>query len=152
MLGLVIAQLSVKAQTKADAEQSAVKQTLINLYHGEANADMKAIRSNCTRDFLMLQDSMVWDIDLLAKKLLTQAPGSVAKNTLDFMKVNFKGKYAWVSYHNSAFIVGKDGQRSNISRDESAVLIASKDHWLISILYAKPPERAKSILPVPVRS
>jgi len=103
ILGLIIAQLFVKAQTKTNAEQIAVKQTLVNLYHGEANADLKAIRSNCMRNFLMLQESTVWDIDLLAKKLLTHSSRSVTKNTLDFKKVNFKGKYAWVSYHNTAF-------------------------------------------------
>jgi ketosteroid isomerase-like protein len=137
VFGLLIARFPVNAQTKADAEQKAVKQTLVNLYHGEANADLKAIRSNCTPDFLMLQDSTVWDIDLLAIKLLTQASGSVTKNTLDFIKVNLKGTYAWVSYHNTAFIIGQDGQRSNISWKESAVLIKSKNHWLVSEVYAR---------------
>jgi len=136
-MGFFLIQLSVWAQNKTGQEQTAVKQALMNLYSGVASSNMEVIRFNCTTDFLMLQDTTVLDIDLLAKKLLKPPAKFTTTNTLDFMKVNFKGKNAWVNYHNTAHITAADGRRYDINLDESAVLVKSKDRWLISELYSK---------------
>jgi len=134
---LLMIHLSVKAQKKTGQKQKAVKQVLVNLYNGVANSNLEMIKFNCTIHFLMLQDTTVLNIELLTKKLLKRAPKLTTTNTLDFMKVNFKGKNAWVNYHNTVHITTADGRQYDIGLDESAILVKSKDRWLISELYSK---------------
>lgn len=136
-LTLLLIQHTAKAQGKNGQAQDDVKKVLVNLFDGVDASDISIIKMNCTSDFLMLQDSKVLDIALLTSKLKKSVSKISTTNTLNFMKVNFKGQNAWVNYRNTMHIVAADGQRYDVSCEESAVLVKLKDRWLVSELYSK---------------
>jgi len=133
LIGLLINYMSVYGQNNWHKEPKAVKQVLINFFSGISNVDTASIRHNCTNDFRLVEDGTLWSIDSLTA-YLPKATKATRINKLNFTKVSIKGKVARVSYHNAAHFIAPDGQNSYVNWDGSAVLVKSKNGWLINSL------------------
>lgn len=115
---------------------SLVNQTVIKLFDGIAALDMGSIRQNTTKDFLLLEDGELWNLDTVTIKL-SQFKGVnfSRKNSLHFIKSEIKGNTAWVAYNNTADMT-INGQQMTIRWLESAVLIKEGKTWKVKMLHS----------------
>ena len=133
---LLLTSFSVRAQEKDTKDQLAIKQTMVSLFDAVSSLNMKAIKQNCTGNFLLLEDGQVWNIDTLENKLLAMGSKFTRVNKLDFITVSVNGQNAWVAYHNTGQFSAADGKSFNINWLESAVLIKQDNHWVVSMLHS----------------
>ncbi len=126
--------LSVSAQDN-NKQQTEVKKTLNNLFDGLSALDMRKIKLNCTNDMIVLESGLVWNLDTIANKLSNLNPKMTRVNELKFISIQFNGKTAWVSYHNTAHFTLND-KKFDLNWLESAVLVKQDDKWLVSLLHS----------------
>jgi ketosteroid isomerase-like protein len=125
--------LFVNGQT---AEQTKVNQSLTHLFDALAALDMNGIKQFSTRDLMVLENGVVWNLDTLARKVENLKGTSFARtNHLDFVKTEVQGNTAWVVYHNAADII-INGEEIHARWLESAVLVKEGGIWKIRLLHS----------------
>jgi ketosteroid isomerase-like protein len=136
MLLLVAASSGLYAQIQKNNEQTKVNQAVIKFFNGIAALDAKMMRQYSTKDFLLLEDGAVWNMDTLTSKLDPLKAMSFSRtNHLDFIQTEIKGNTAWVAYNNTADM-RVNGQKMNVQWLESAVLIKEGKDWKIQMLHS----------------
>lgn len=136
LFALLVINVAVKAQGNYAREEKAVKQAMTNLIDGVSNLDINAVKQNSTSDLLVVEDGKLWNIDTLAIKLVKPAAKFIRTNHLSYVTVKVNGQTAWVCYHNLAHFQFADGKEFDINWLESAVLVNTKNRWLISLLHS----------------
>lgn len=126
--------LSVKAQDN-NTQQTEVKKALNNVFDGLSEFNMDKIKQNCTKDMIVLESGLIWNLDTIANKISKMDPKMTRTNELTFISVQVNGQTAWVSYHNTAHFTIDDKKR-DVNWLESAVLVKRDDKWLVSLLHS----------------
>ncbi len=134
---LLVTATYLSAQTgNSNSEQIKVNQAVIKLFDGIAALDTKMIAQYSTKDFLLLEDGEVWNLDTLANKLAPLKSVSFSRtNRLDFIRTEVEGNSAWVAYNNAADMV-VNGQKRNIQWLESAFLVKQGNDWKVRLLHS----------------
>jgi len=135
----VIALVSVchlSAQIKV-TEKQAVQKVITDMFQALADRDTDQLKSNCTRDFLLLENGVVWNIDSLTQKINQNKAATDFKriNTFDFLATKVRNNTAWTTYNNQAEVT-KNGQHRVIKWLETAVLIKEGKVWKIEVLHS----------------
>ena len=120
----------------AQSDEIAIKQSITKLFDGLSLLDEAAIREELTDDFQLLEDGHVWNADSLVSVLQKVDKATFSRiNRFEFLKVEQKGNFAWVSYFNYAGITVKD-RNYNLKWLESAVLLKTRNRWRIAFLHS----------------
>ena len=136
MVLLTISIAGINAQTKIINEQSKVKDALTNFFDGIATLDARLMKQQVTKDFLLLENGAVWNIDTLVGKLSPLKTLNFSrKNYIDIIRTDIKGNMAWVAYNNAADM-SMGGQAMHVQWLESAVLVKDKKNWKIQLLHS----------------
>lgn len=126
----------LNAQPQNDNERARVNQSVTKLFEGIAALDTKMIKQYSTKDFLLLEDGAVWNMDTLTSKLNQLKGLSFSRiNHLDFIQTEVEGNAAWVAYNNAADMI-VNGQRMNVQWLESAFLVKQGKDWKIKLLHS----------------
>jgi ketosteroid isomerase-like protein len=113
-----------------------VNQTIIHLFDGIAALDMNKIQQHTTRDIILLEDGVVWNMDSIVNIVnMFKSTEFTRTNKIDFIQTEVKGKTAWVVYHNAADM-SINGQTMNIRWIESAVLVKEGNAWKVRLLHS----------------
>ena len=132
----VVATLCVKAQTQSSNEQKEVNQAVLKFFDGIAALDAKMMQQYATKDFLLLENGAVWNMDTLAAKLSPLKTMNFTRiNRLEFIRTDIKGDIAWVAYKNTAEMI-VNGRKANRQWLESAVLVKEENKWKIQLLHS----------------
>ncbi len=138
---LSVASLCLNAQTKTNMEQAKVNKAITKFFDGIATLDTKMMKQYTTKDFLLLEDGAVWNLDTLLRKLNPLKSVSFSRtNQLNFIQTDVKGNVAWVAYNNAA-AMSVNGNRRNVQWLESAVLVKEANDWKIQLLHSTPLRR-----------
>jgi ketosteroid isomerase-like protein len=133
VIAFLLANLSGYAQS---AEQTKVNQSLTQLFDALAALDMNGIRQFSTKDLMVLESGVVWNLDTLAKKIDNLKGSSFSRvNHLDFIQTEVRGNTAWVVYHNTADMV-INGLEVHAKWLESAVLLMEEKVWKVKLLHS----------------
>ena len=134
---LLVTAICLQAQTQNNnSEQTKVNQTVTRLFDGIAALDMGMVGRHSTKDFLLLEDGEIWNLDTLASKLAPLKSISFSRtNRLDFIRTEVKGTSAWVAYNNAADMT-VNGQKKSIRWLESAFLVKEGKDWKIRLLHS----------------
>ena len=136
MLFFVANSTCINAQTPKSNEQTMVNQTIIKFFDAIAALDTKMMKQYTTKDFLLLEDGAVWNMDTLTNKLSPLKTISFSRtNHLDFIQTEVKGTTAWVAYNNTADM-NVNGQKRNVRWLESAVLVKEGKEWKVQLLHS----------------
>ena len=113
-----------------------VNQTITKFFDAIAALDTKMMKEYTTKDFLLLEDGGVWNMDTLTNKLSPLKTISFSRtNHLDFIQTEVKGTTAWVAYNNTADMT-VNGQKRNVRWLESAVLVKEGKEWKVQLLHS----------------
>jgi hypothetical protein len=134
---LLIQFFSAVSQSKVSAKELKVQETIIALFQSLADRNFEQMKENCTGDFSVLENGVIWNLDTLQEKInLNKAiPDFNRVNTIEFMDTRIKGKTAWVSYHNRADYI-RNGKKSYVQWLESVVLVKKRREWRIQLLHS----------------
>jgi ketosteroid isomerase-like protein len=124
------------SQQGAMADSAEIKQVIIHLFDGIAEIDSGKIISYVTKDFLLLEDGLIWNTDSLIR-VLRPLKSQDFKRTNEFRFVSHEqsGNMTWVVYYNTAHIVF-NGQNRDINWLESAVLVKEDNRWKVKVLHS----------------
>lgn len=125
--------LNARAQ---NAEESKVNQSLIKLFDALAVLDMKTIKEFSTKDLMILESGVIWNLDTIAHKVENLNGASFSRtNHLEFVKTEIRGTTAWVVYRNAADMIinGLEVHRLWL---ESAVLVMEDKIWKVKLLHS----------------
>lgn len=127
----------VASQNKVSSKELKVQETVITLFKSLADRDFEQMKENCTVDFIVLENGVIWNLDTLQEKinLNKSIPDFNRVNTIEFTDTRIKGKTAWVSYHNRADYI-RNGKKSYVQWLESAVLVKSGRKWMLQLLHS----------------
>jgi len=142
---VVMTSSGVYSQTMKDTDTSDVQQVIVKLFDGIAEIDSSKIAKHTTKDFLLLEDGLIWNSDSLVKVLKPMKSQQFKRsNEFRFIRHEVKDKMAWVAYNNTAYI-SFNGQKREINWLESAVLVKDSTGWKVKVLHstmiAKPPKK-----------
>jgi hypothetical protein len=137
-LFFIVASTCLTAQIQKSQEQAKVNQAVTGFFAGLAALDTRIMKQHTTKDFLLLEDGAVWNMDTLTSKLNPLKSGSFSRtNHLNFIHTEVKGNTAWVAYNNSAEM-SVNGQKKNVQWLESAVLVKESKDWKVQLLHSTP--------------
>jgi hypothetical protein len=130
---LVFISLNAGAQ---NTEQTNVNRSLVKLFDALAALNMKDIKEFSTKDLIVLENGVVWNLDTIARKVDNLKAVSFSRtNHLDFAQTEVKGNTAWVVYHNSADMI-INGTEVHAKWLESAVLVKEDEVWKVKLLHS----------------
>jgi hypothetical protein len=141
----VIISSGVYAQTMNDTDTSEVQQVIVKLFDGIAEIDSSKIAKQITRDFLLLENGLIWNSDSLIRVLKPMKSQQFKRsNEFRFIRHEVKDKMAWTAYYNTAYITF-NGQKREVNWLESAVLVKDSTGWKVKLLHStvltKPPKK-----------
>ena len=132
---LIVTISFVNAQSQKD-DQNLARETIINFFDKLAKLDTAALKLYATKDFLLLEDGAVWNLDSLNNKINKMRAVTLTRvNHLNFIQTEVKGNIAWAAYHNEADM-SINGQKMNIEWLESAVLVKEGTGLKIRLLHS----------------
>ena len=141
LLFLFIVTTYLNAQTQNSNEQTKIQQTIIQFFEGFSALDTTIIKQYSTKDFLLLENGSVWNLDTVAvhfNQLKDRLKGgSLTRiNHLEFIQTEVKGNSAWVAYNNTADITYDNVQKRKLQWLESAFLVKEGKDWKIGLLHS----------------
>ena len=126
----------VNSQTMKDTDTSDVQQVIVRLFDGVAEIDSSKIAKHTTKDFLLLEDGLIWNSDSLFRVLKPMKSQQFKRsNEFRFIRHEIKGKVAWIAYYNTAYI-SFNGQKREVNWLESAVLVKDSTGWKVKVLHS----------------
>lgn len=128
---------NVRSQGKLNEKQQSVQKVIIDMFQALSDRDADKLKSNCTPDFVLLENGIVWNLDTLTQKNnQNKAITDFNRiNTIDFIETKVRNNMAWTTYNNQAEVT-KNGQHSLIKWLETAVLIKEGKIWKIEVLHS----------------
>ena len=124
------------SQTMNDNDTSDVQHVIVKLFDGIAEIDSAKIAKYITKDFLLLEDGLIWNSDSLVKVLLPMKSQQFKRtNEFKFIRHEVKDKMAWVAYSNTAYM-SFHGQKREVNWRESAVLVKDSTGWRVKMLHS----------------
>lgn len=123
-------------------EQACVNQAITRFFDGITALDMQTIGQYATKDLLVLENGIVWDLDTFAGNINGLKAVTISRvNHLDFIRTEITGDTAWTIYNNAADIT-INNEEMHMRWLESAYLVKEEGEWKIRVLHStmlKPP-------------
>ena len=125
------------AQEPLTKSQEAIQQTVVKLFDALSNRDSVSLKNYCTADITLYEYGLVWNIDTLILKAITQNQSADFKrtNSFDFINTTVDKNVAWVTYHLNSTI-NRDGKQSTVQWLETVALIKEEKRWKVKHLHS----------------
>ena len=125
------------AQDPLTKSQKAVQQTVVKLFDALSNRDSVSLKDYCTADITLYEYGLVWNIDTLILKAITQNQAADFKrtNTFDFINTEADKTTAWITYRLQSAIT-RDGKQVIIQWLETVVLVKERKQWKVKHLHS----------------
>jgi len=133
-----LAAVPIASHAAAPADETAVKQRIIDWYGAFANprVDRDYYRSFMTRDYLLLENGDLLDLAGDLAMLNGLQPDHQRSDTFDFRQVRIEGDVAYLVYFlNSEMRDSKNGPRSRRYL-ESAIMRRTNAQWRVAVLHS----------------
>lgn len=125
---------------KVEKETAEIKAVLTDFFEVFTHPDMKYYDRNCSSDFQLLEHGEVWtqkEIKEYVEKMTSKPIQFERSNSFEFIQVNFRGKMAWVNYHNTATIKSlSDGSVKKLQWLESIILEKVNGKWILHQMHS----------------
>lgn len=127
---------SVSFSQKNDT--AAIIQLLKNDYSTLLSMDVKKHMSNCTEDYLLIEDGDFLNLEAEAKWYKDKANKPTdRKDNFDFKYIRIDGNAAYAIYNLKSDIT-KDGKPSQKNWNESVVFRKMNGEWKIALIHSTP--------------
>ncbi|HRN73181.1 MAG TPA: nuclear transport factor 2 family protein [Ginsengibacter sp.] len=136
-----MAYTSLNAQASNHNQQAKIHQTLNRFFDGFSALDTSIIRQSITKDFVLLEDGVVWNMDSIQANFVlvkNQIKDAIMKrvNHFDIIQTEITGNSAYVAYNNTANISLNDMPVAKLNWLESAFLVKEGNDWKIVLLHS----------------
>ena len=127
-------------QGSNETDKSLIKNIIIESFDEIwSKLDSKNIDKYYTKDFLLLENGEVWNIDTLVNyldkaSLQKQIPKRV--NTIEIIEIKIVNGMAWVAYHNEATFSIENKIIRKANWLESATAILTENGWKLEMLHS----------------
>lgn len=127
-------------QNSNEADKSQIKNLVIESFDEIwSKLDSKNIDKYYMKDFLLLENGEVWNIDTIANyldnaRLQKQIPKRV--NTIEIIEIKILNGMAWVAYHNDATFSIENKIIRKAHWLESATAILTENGWKLEMLHS----------------
>ena len=140
LLFLSLAICKVTYAQNVEKETAEIKAVLTDFFEVFTHPDMKYFDRNCSTDFQLLEHGEVWtrkEIKEFVDKMTSKPMQFERSNSFDFTQVNFRGRMAWVNYHNTATIKSlSDGSVKKLQWLESIILEKINGKWVLHQMHS----------------
>lgn len=117
-------------------DQSAVVDTLRNLFAAAIAENSAQFRALLTPDFYCFDGGRRFDVDSLYHLVLTlHKAGNVYSWSVNEPEVHISGNLAWITYVNRGSITNQSGTQQ-LSWLESAILVKDSGHWRVRFFHS----------------
>lgn len=127
-------------QNTIETDKSHIKNLIIESFDGIwSELNSKNIDKYYTKDFLLLENGVVWNNDSISNyldKAVLKNPNSNRVNTIEFIEVKVSKGMAWVAYKNQATFSLDNEVIRNIHWLESATAILTENGWRLEMLHS----------------
>ncbi len=127
-------------QNTIETDKSHIKNLIIESFDGIwSELNSKNIDKYYTKDFLLLENGVVWNNDSISNyldKAVLKNPNSNRVNTIEFIEVKVSKGIAWVAYKNQATFSLDNEIIRNIHWLESATAILTENGWRLEMLHS----------------
>lgn len=135
-LMLIAFSLVAHAQKQKSTDEILVEQAIIKFFEGLATLDRTMMNNYTTKDFLLLEDGEVWNMDTLDNRISPLKNTKFARtNHFIFLRTEIKGNTAWTAYDNKADISVNDW-KGTVHWLESATLVKENGFWKVQMLHS----------------
>jgi len=130
-----------KALSKSENKEL-VKALVINSFEDIlSDLNTENMSKYYTKDFLLLEDGMLWNNDTLVNilnRVRTSKTIPKRTNNLEFIAIKIADSTAWVAYQNYATFTVGDSIVRKVHWLESAHAILTKEGWRLEMLHSTP--------------
>jgi hypothetical protein len=127
-------------QNQTDTYQSQIRELILESFDevwGQLNAGN--IHKYYTKDFLLLENGVVWNNDSIANylnkaKLRNPVPNRV--NSIDVIEIKIFDDRAWIAYRNGAVFMIENQVVRKAEWLESATAVLTENGWRLEMLHA----------------
>ncbi len=123
-----------------EKQTAEIKAVLTDFFEVFTHPDLKYYDRNCSSDFQLLEHGEVWtrkEIKEYVEKMTSKPIQFERTNSFEFTQVNFRGKMAWVNYHNAATIKSlSDGSVKKLQWLESIILEKVNGKWILHQMHS----------------
>ncbi|MEO6489779.1 MAG: nuclear transport factor 2 family protein [Ferruginibacter sp.] len=128
--------IHINAQVELTPDQEAVQRTVIAVFDALSNRDTLKIQSLCTKDIVIVENGIFWNMDTLTQKIVQiTAPDFKRINSIDFFDTKVTGNTAWTTYNNQALIT-KNGNQGSVKWVETTILVKEDNTWKLKVLHS----------------
>ncbi|TDQ18745.1 hypothetical protein DFQ04_0551 [Algoriphagus boseongensis] len=142
-----IISFSLNAQGQSKSDEKQVHQLIQNMFDGLFSGFESAkIPEFMTEDFILLEDGMIWDNQIIKNYLDSQKakPNIPTRvNRFEFIQTKISGDRAWVAYKNWATVTSNGQVIREAHWLESGTAIKTADGWKLEMLHSTPVEIEK---------
>lgn len=141
-LGLYLMAMCTFGQGAIETDKTRIERLIVESFDGiwsELNAEN--IAQYYTSDFLLLENSEVWNNDSIANylnKAILNIPLPRRVNTIRIIEIKIRNEMAWVAYQNEAIFSVGDKIVREANWLESATAILTVDGWKLEMLHSTP--------------
>lgn len=128
--------VTAHAQTTTP-EETAVQQTIENLFAALTDADTMAMRKFSTNNVRFYEYGEIWPMDTLIHKILQSKsiPDFKRTNKFEFVSTTINKNTAWATYYLQSTFT-RNGKEEIVKWMETVVLIKDKKQWKINVLHS----------------
>ena len=113
-------------------------QLLKNDYGTMLSMDLKKHISNCTEDYLLIEDGDIWNIEKESKWYKDDANKVTdRKDNFDFKHIRIDGNFAYAVYNLRSDIT-KEGKLTQKNWNESTIFRKVNGEWKIALIHSTP--------------
>jgi len=121
---------------QAQDDTAAIQGVVIAFFEGLSRLEDEAVSSEVTKDFQLLEDGAVWNLDTLLAHMAPMKSRDIKRvNAFHFITTERQGDMAWLSYENTAHLSLQD-KRQTVRWLESAVMKKEGGRWKIRMLHS----------------
>ena len=133
---LILVALSFNIKSFCQKEKDGIEASISRFFDGLSETDAKKLEAYTTKDFILLENGHIWNIDSLVSKMGDPKNAGIKRvNKFQFIKTEQNGNIAWVSYHNTADF-SLNEKKQTVNWLESAVLGKENGRWKIKLLHS----------------
>ena len=138
VLLIIIIFLSCTVFAQNNNDSSAIIQLLKDDYHTMMTHDLEKHKSNCTDDYLLIENGEIWNMEKESEWYKKDASKVYdRKDYFSFRLVNISGNTAYAVYHLQSDFTEK-GKLTTKRWNESAVFKKVYDQWKIALIHSTP--------------
>ncbi|HTF31092.1 MAG TPA: DUF3828 domain-containing protein, partial [Flavitalea sp.] len=135
---VIMDEKEVNRLPSAGNDSTTIVHLLMNDYKTMGNWDIETHVSNCTSDYLLIENGEIWNMEIERADYRKNAHRKIdRKDYFDFKHVRITGDMAYAVYGLKSVII-ENGETKNKVWNESVVFRKEKGKWKIALIHSTP--------------